>query len=380
MIKTALITNIPSPYRQGLFEELHRQKELDFTVYYCARIESDRNWDIAFGDYRYHVLKGLTLGKSFHINPAIISPILGRKYDAVILGGYYYPTLHFAALVSLIKGIPLILWNESNLVDCRNRGQKTVLNHVKGKLMNFLVSRCGAFLVPGTASREYLTYYGAPENKIFIAPTTCDVEFFRKASRAAKNNKDSIKTRLGIKEKHLLIFAGRLVESKGVDLLLEAFLKLRETSRDTGLIILGSGPLENRYREFCKVHKLDSVYFTGFKQLEELPVYYGISDILVFPSRGDPWALVVNEAMACGLPVITTYNVGAAYDLVKPGINGALVDSGSSEQLFSSIKAMLKSPDALISMGKASATIISGWTHKEATRGIVIAVKSAVKR
>lgn len=380
MINTALITNIPSPYRQGLFEELHRQKELDLTVYYCARIESDRDWDIAFGDYRYHVLKGLTLGKSFHINPAIISPILGRKHDAVILGGFYYPTLHFAALVSLIKGIPLILWNESNLVDCRNRGKKTILNRVKDKLMNFLAYRCGSFLVPGTASREYLAYYGAPENKIFIAPTTCDVEFFRKVSREAKQNKYSIKMRLGIKEKYLLIFAGRLVESKGVDLLLEAFLKLREINRNTGLIILGSGPLEDRCRKFCKTHELDSVYFTGFKQLEELPVYYGISDILVFPSRGETWGLVINEAMACGLPIITTYHVGAAYDLVKPGINGTLVDSGSSEQLFSSIKTMLESPEILVSMGKASAAIISGWTHKEAARGIVKAVQSVVKR
>ena len=105
-----------------------------------------------------------------------------------------------------------------------------------------------------------------------------------------------------------------------------------------------------KYRDYAKFHNLPIV-FAGFRQQEELPRYYAAADIFVFPTRTDPWGLVLNEAMSCALPVIASAAAGAVDDLVKPGVNGFVHMPGDIDALAQHIETLLNSPDMRQNMG-----------------------------
>ena len=147
---------------------------------------------------------------------------------------------------------------------------------------------------------------------------------------------EKLRVNLGLNKKRCILFVGRLVESKGVQYLLEAFAKLVAERDDVALICVGDGPLRDRLQSLCKaLHVEQHVHFTGpvdldIKRNKHLVPYYLWSDVCVVPSiflRGmpDPWVLVVNEAMGCGKAVIATSAVGAAHAMIKNGVNGFIV-------------------------------------------------------
>jgi glycosyltransferase involved in cell wall biosynthesis len=109
-------------------------------------------------------------------------------------------------------------------------------------------------------------------------------------------------------------------------------------------------------------HKLPGVHFYGFRQVEENPVFYALADAFILPSLWEEWGLVVNEAMASGLPVIVSKTAGCATDLVQEGVNGFTFDPGNVEQLAQLMRQIsaLKS-FRLSEFGDASRKIISNW-------------------
>ena len=131
----------------------------------------------------------------------------------------------------------------------------------------------------------------------------------------------------------------------------------------------------------CIENKISNVFFVGFKQKEELSQYYAISDLFVLPSTQEVWGLVLNEAVACGLPVITTDKVGASTDLIKDGVNGYVVESRNAEHLCDAMKKVLLDPEVRSRMGKASKEIIeNGFTINDAANGTIEAVNYVMNR
>ena len=119
------------------------------------------------------------------------------------------------------------------------------------------------------------------------------------------------------------LFAGRLVAEKGIFDLLDAYQSLAPSVRDeVGLVFVGDGAARSAIQQSAAAINGGSIQFTGFAQRESLPAYYALADALVFPTHTDPWGLVVNEAMACGLPVICSDVAGCVADLVESGWNG----------------------------------------------------------
>lgn len=353
--KVALIHNIIAPYRVPLFENLYKHDSIDLTVYYCSETHSNRKWDILQSDkYKYEILSGLLLEHSrikYHINPSIIYKLISGKYDAVILGGNPDFTIHVAFLVCKVCNIPVIWWSES----CEVAQSK--LGELIKPLTKYIVKNVESIIVPSTLSKEFHTKLGGNSDKIFIAHNIVDNCMFREISLNYTKQKDYIKEELGIQNKKVLLFVGRLVEGKGVQYLIQSYNKLKSEFDDICLILVGDGNYRNHLEDTCKKEKIKDVFFLGWLSEERIK-YYAIADIFVLPTLKDLCPLVMNEAMVCELPVISTTASGNSKDMIISGKNGYIVDAGNYEQLYSSIKKIVYNDDLQVKMGKESYEII----------------------
>jgi glycosyltransferase involved in cell wall biosynthesis len=190
---------------------------------------------------------------------------------------------------------------------------------------------CDAFVVPGKSALDYLEQMGVPAKNIFIARNAVDINLFSEMGRKSRAEAARARTQLGLPARYFL-FVGRLVREKGVFDLLAAYSQLPESLREEiGLVFAGDGPLRAELEALAREVYPGMIHFAGFVDRNDLALYYGLAECLVLPTYTDPWGLVVNEAMACGLPVICTNVAGCVADLVKS--NGRLVDPGNHSQL-----------------------------------------------
>ena len=228
----------------------------------------------------------------------------------------------------------------------------------------------------GTMCRDFHLEQGAQAEKIFIAPDTVGNETFMRQSSKFKGEKDEFKQKLSIKNKKVILYVGQLIRRKGVRYLIEAYGKLKRDYKDVCLMLVGDGPLRIELEESCAKHQIKDVHFLGNKSYEELPKYYSMADIFVLPTLEDVWGLVVNEAMACGLPVITTKAAGCAVDLIVPGENGFIVDEANAGQLCSAMRRIILDEALAREMGEKSLEMVnSRWNINENVNGVVSAIE-----
>lgn len=373
-IRVRVVYSIPSPYQEQLFERVASHDGVDLQVLYCDERNPDRDWRVDLGDYSHEVMASVEAAGR-RINPGVVRALARDKPDVVVIGGYAEPTMQLATLTAWALRVPVVLWCESHGRDWRNR-RPDLRTRLKDVLLSGLVRGCGAFLTPGRLQQRYLADHGADPDNVFVGTHTCDVDGFREAADAA--DAAMVREEYGVTAGTVFSYVGRLIEEKGLREFVDAAASASAKHDDIGFIVAGSGPLEDELRRRCRDHGLDNMHFPGFVPRDELPALYGASDVFVFPSRGDPWGVVVNEAMSCGLPVITTDAVGAGYDLVGDGVNGAIVPPKDSAALSSAIERVLAVGPA--TMGRRSAQIMDHWTHGDAAASFVEAVERATHR
>ncbi|MFI5104165.1 MAG: glycosyltransferase, partial [Terriglobales bacterium] len=172
-----------------------------------------------------------------------------------------------------------------------------------------------------------------------------------------------------------LLYVGRFVGDKGVFDLLHAYAKLpEETRRAVGLVLAGDGgEREELIRRSRLIHP-GRVCFPGFVQRDQLAGFYALAEALVFPTHSDPWGLVVNEAIACGLPVIATEVAGSTADLVRDGVNGYVVAARQPEALSRAMEKLLHDPELRQRMGQMSLQTNSAFTPQGWAAGVARAV------
>jgi glycosyltransferase involved in cell wall biosynthesis len=196
-------------------------------------------------------------------------------------------------------------------------------------------------LAIGTWNEAYWESLGVPRAKIATATYAVDNEFFRQRAEEVAGESAILRASWGASEGHtVFLFAARLVGVKAPDLLLKAFLALAGDPR-AHLVLVGNGPLEGRLRAEQEALNLPRVHWAGFVNQRELPAYYRAADVMVLPSRFEPWGLVVNEAMACGTPCIVSDVVGAGGDLVEGQETGRVFRSEDAGHLAEALKAAL---------------------------------------
>jgi glycosyltransferase involved in cell wall biosynthesis len=366
--RLVIITEIIAPYRIPVFNALAQHPEIDLSVIFLAKTDPlNRQWRVYAEEikFSYDILPSWrTRLKKYNLllNKKVVDALRRAKPDTIICGGYNYLASWQALRWARWNHIPFLLWCESTAND--NRAGHRIVESLKKNFFN----KCDGCIVPGTAAGEYARQMGVTREHTFMAPNAVDNDLFASRANDARQNALRIKGELDLPARYFL-FAGRLVKSKGVFELLEAYGSLNENLRSQfGLVFAGDGPLRPELQRIAKSICPGNVRFAGFVQRDELASYYGLADCLVFPSHSDPWGLVVNEAMACGLPVISGKSAGCAADLVKS--NGRPIDSRNVGQLAHAMEELATDADLRRQMSRESLKIIQNYSPEICAAGI----------
>jgi 1,2-diacylglycerol 3-alpha-glucosyltransferase len=368
--RLVILTEIISPYRIPLFNALAKHPGVDLHVIFLAETDPNlRQWqvykdEIEFG---YEVLPSWR--KQIGSYNMLLNRGVGRALKAaaphvILCGGYNYVASWQALIWAQAHETPFLLWSESNQQDLR-RGQALV-ESLKDKFLH----RCAGFVVPGRSAREYLADRGIKEEQIFTALNAVDNSLFEKAAAEARHNSDRCRAELGLPERYIL-FVGRLVIEKGIFDLLSAYARLDpHLRREVGLVIVGDGSCRTELQQQAADVTPGAIVFPGFAQREQLGAYYALAEMLVLPTHSDTWGLVVNEAMACSLPVIVSRTAGCAADLVREDWNGSLVAPRDDVGLSAALRTLIGSRCVCARMGANSLELISRYSPEEWSLGI----------
>jgi len=323
-----------------------------------------------FNDVKYKVL-----GRLFGVAFGVIGEMLKNDYDLIVdsLGSAESVMTY---CIAKLRRKPVILWSE----EWGWKG-KTTGNKWTSSLIRFVASHADAIIVPGTKHRQYLISLGASPDKVFIVPNSIGTpdEAYLKEKQEVENEPEP-----GTKK--VVLYVGRLVKRKGVAYLIEAFSRLRRERNDVFLIIVGRGEMQPELEaQAAGLNLQNDVRFIGYLEEKHLRAYYLSCDVCIVPSitfeMGDPWVFVVNEAMRAGKPVIATDPVGAAYDMIKDGVNGFMVPEKDSDALYQKIKIIVSDTELARKMGEASKRIIEqGFTIEHMISGFNRAIDSVSRR
>lgn len=363
--KFAFLSEIPTHYRDSLFEKLLRKENLDFEVLYCARAEYARDWKQEQKIYPYKILPGAsyTIIRNgifvLKINPGIWHQLSKARYDAVIIGGYIQPTMQLGILWCLLNKVPYILWSESHNLNPGRFWKRLI----KWPLVKFAVNNAAAFLVMGTNSRNYLISYGAEPDKIFSLPNVPNVEKMALESARLSQETYKLREKLDISGNPIIVYVGRLIDAKNIKTLLFAFHSVQKEIPGAGLVIAGTGPRRSFLEHLAKKLGLSNLCFAGFIQPGDLPKYYACADIFVLPSVHEAWGVVVLEAMSCGLPVVVSDKVGCASDLVYPQKTGFIVPAESVDKFASAFIGLLRDKDLRKQIGRQAQELALKWNY-----------------
>ena len=366
--RLVIITEIIAPYRIPVFNALAQHPEIDLRVIFLAKTDpSIRQWRIYEDEIRFahEILPSwrTRLNKyNLLLNQKVVSALRKANPDVIVCGGYNYLASWQALRWARRNHVPFLLWCESTIND--NRAGHRVVESLK---KNFF-DKCDGCIVPGTAAGEYSRQMGVSPENIFMAPNAVDNDRFAYGASQARQNATRLKAKLNLPERYFL-FAGRLVKSKGIFELWEAYGSLNENLRSQfGLVFVGDGPMRLELETIAKSISPGTIHFAGFVQRDELASYYGLADCLVFPTHSDPWGLVVNEAMASGLPVICGQSAGCAADLVKS--NGRVIDPRNVDQLARTMEELGTDADLRRQMSRESVRIIRNYSPEICAVGI----------
>jgi glycosyltransferase involved in cell wall biosynthesis len=377
--RLVLLTEIIAPYRISVFNVLARRAGLDLHVIFLAETdETLRQWrvyknEICFSHQILPAWRWRAGKSSLLINRGLWSALNQVSPQVIICGGYNYVASWEALLWARRHGVAFVLWSESNGQDAR-RGRPCV-----EFLKTYFLRHCDRFVVPGRASFEYLRSLGSPEASILTAPDAVDNSLFATQAENTRVHATEFREKLGLPSRFIL-FVGRLVPEKGIFDLLEAYAKLESSLRsEVGLVFAGDGISKEELVQQAKRISPGAICFPGFAQREDLAGLYALAETLVLPTHSDPWGLVVNEAMACGLPIVVSSVAGCSADLVEDGWNGYVVPPRDSEKLSVAIDSLLRQPELKQTMSAHSLERIRKYSPEACADGLAAAAISATE-
>jgi glycosyltransferase involved in cell wall biosynthesis len=372
-VRVALLTEIISPYRIPVFNALARQKGIELHVIFLAETDpTQRHW-LVYKDeieFSYEVLPAWRRRwGAWHIllNRGLWSVLERFHPNSILCGGYNYPAFWEAVSWAKFHHVHFAAWIESTSRDQRNPG--VLARFIK----RWFIRNCSAFAVPGKSSFEYVKSMGVPAEQIHRAPNAVDIRRFANLARSVRERGAQCRTELGLPPRYF-VYAGRVTREKGVFQLLEAYTRLEpELRSEVGLVLVGEDTAKNELmKNAAKVYP-GTVVFPGFAQRDQLAAFYALAEVLVFPTLSDTWGLVVNEAMACGLPVIASDVAGCVADLVHDGKNGYVVPAANVGKLAEAMAAFARDPQLASRMGERSARLIEGFSPECCAAGLATA-------
>jgi 1,2-diacylglycerol 3-alpha-glucosyltransferase len=301
---------------------------------------------------------------------SVVKSLTALRPDAVAICGYGEAVPLAALAWTKAKGKIAVLMSDSSY---RDKERYRLLERSK----SLIVRHFDAALVAGGRQKEYAKFLGLPEERIFLGYDVVDNAYFAERAAAVRRQARKCRQCLGLLKPFFLTVC-RFIPKKNLALLIEAYRHYRDLAGAGAwdLVLCGSGPLEHALQR--QARDLQGVHFPGFKQIDELPEYYGLASAFILPSSHyEQWGLVVNEAMASGLPVLVSSACGCVPDLVPEGVNGFTFDPWDGEGLAQLMLKMSSREVDLKAMGEASGRIIADWSPEVFARNLFRAVNAA---
>ena len=339
---------------------------------------SEYQWDKVESKKLRNRITLFTTKESTHIPPrelnaAIKNQLSLLKPDFVAINGWADRAALCALYWCLENKTPAILMSESAAHDEKR-------NFWKELLKKKIVGQFSSAVVGGERHADYLVQLGMKSNKIFLGYDVVDNDYFLAGATEVKKQEDFWRKKKNLPENYFLVVS-RFIEKKNLPFIIKAFNGYQKKAGNTTwhLYILGNGILEKELLQLTNDLGLNNiVHFEGFKQYNELPIYFGLAKALLHGSTTEQWGLVVNEAMASGLPVIISERCGCVPELVHNGINGFSFDPYNQEQLISILYSFADNTDSEIEkMGQESLRIVSSFNADAFGKGMLKAAEKA---
>ncbi len=383
-VRLGVVSTHPIQYQVPWFTALAADPRLDLRVGYgwlpdpgAQGVGFDRpfTWDLPLLDsYRWSELARRDgrpqLSRFFGIRLRGVGRWLReQRLDALVTTGWNSYALVQTAIAARRLGLPLLVRGDSH--DLRRRGAPTRLLH------RAFLKLFDGFLVVGKANRRFYRRRGVAGSRLFDCPHFVDNERFAAQHAEALLQRRELRARWGVPEAAVCaLFAGKLVEVKNLPEALDALRVAAAAAPRLHLLVAGDGPLGEELRARVEREQLP-VSFAGFLNQGEIAQAYAAADFLLLPSRSETWGLVVNEAMACGLPAVVSDGVGCAEDLVQPGVTGFVYHSGGPEELAARLIAMAGDGEGRRRMGQAArARVTTDYTVERAVDGTLAALRA----
>jgi len=334
----------------------------ELTAIEFSSIDNTYAWDKVINENDYPV-KTLFMDADIETKPfkdivREVKNILNMtKPQVVAIPGWSSPAAIVALSWCCETGTPVVLMSASTAHD-----EPRIL--WKEWIKSRVVSLFSAAIVGGGPHAEYVSALGVKRDRIFTGYDVVDNAYFSTQSDVARRDEHKLRLQLDLPNRYFLA-SNRFIEKKNLQRLLDAYAsyvsQLGANAWD--LVLLGDGPLKSMLIDWVAcldiTHK---VRFLGFKQYAELPVYYGLANVFIQASTTEQWGLVVNEAMASGLPVLVSERCGCAHDLIKNGVNGFTFDPYDVDAITLCMLKVSENSCELAAMGQASQNIIRDWS------------------
>lgn len=345
------MTNVPSPYRVDFFNKLGKCCDLTVTFEKGNSKERGIAWDgYEFKYFRGIILKGISINTDTAFSPGILDVLHRNMYDFIICTDNFSPTGMLAILYMMCHHIKF--YNEGD------GGFAKSGKGIKEAVKRFFISHAIGSFSTSQELDHYFRVYGAPRDQIYRYPFTSVWKKDLVTCSLSNEQKWKIRRKLGIQEERVIIAVGQFIHRKGFDLLIKSATRLSE---DVGIYFVGGTPTQE-YLDLVRFYHLNNIHFVSHVKKNLLWQYYCASDLFVHPTREDIWGLVVNEAMACGLPVITTNRCIAGLEMVKNGKNGYIVPVDDVDRLTNAIRIIIQDDDLRQCFAQESLRIANDYT------------------
>jgi glycosyltransferase involved in cell wall biosynthesis len=345
MTRVTVVSPEPTPYRAPLFDRIAARAEIELTVVYAARTVAGRTWSVELNHQAVFLsgiqapLVGRVLRHDYPVTPGILRALRAARPEVVVISGWSTFASQLAILWSRARRIPYVLLVESHDLGPRAGWRR----EVKGAIVPRLVRAAASVLVVGTAARDSVVARGAPPERVRVFANTVDVErWIERSDRLLPHVHDGV----------VALSVGRAVPEKGFDVLEAA----------------------------CAQAGVQLQIVEGGLEEEQLAQRYVDADVFALLSRQETWGVVVNEAAACGLPLLLSDRVGAAYDLLRDGENGFLVPADDVGAAAAALSKLAADRELRRRMGARSRELVAAWGYGPSVENFVEAVGEATCR
>jgi glycosyltransferase involved in cell wall biosynthesis len=379
-VRLTMVIPEPTPFRTLMFDRIAERPELELTALYAGGSVQRRTWTIE-PRHRAVFLEGLripgayrVLRHEYPVSLGVFDELRRSRPEVVVVSGWSTFASQAAAEWCRRNGVPYVLLVESNERDARAGWRRAV----KRAVVPRMVRGAAEVLVVGRLARESMLARGVPPDRISLFADTIDVEHFgREADRLAVR-RDELRAGVGLAPDDVAVLCvARLAPEKGQATLVRAVAE----ARDLRLVLVLAGSGDERERLVALAGEL-GVRLVVLPDVpwQRIVERFVLAEVFALLSRHEPWGVVVNEAAACGLPLVLSDRVGAAFDLLENGRNGALVPLDDHVAAGVAIRELAADPERRRAAGEASRAIMRDWGYEPSIENLIRVAERVAQR